>query len=174
MSYIGLQPQVGSYSKLDNLAPLFNGSTTTFTLQVGGSPVIAGSPQNLLISINGVLQEPGISYSVLNNQIIFAVPPPSGATFFGVRLGHVMNLGIPSDSSITAAKLNAADAANFRAVIGGGAQGNGGDAIFHLNGQVVTSSYTVPVGMNASSTGPITINDGVTVTIPDGSRWVVD
>ena len=57
--------------------------------------------------------------------------------------------------------------------VGGGATGGGGDEIFVENGQNVTTSYSIPSGKNAMSTGPITINGGVTVTIPAGSRWVV-
>jgi len=57
--------------------------------------------------------------------------------------------------------------------IGGGATGNGGDQIFVENGQTVTSSYQIPVGRNASSVGPITINSGTVVTVPSGSRWIV-
>jgi hypothetical protein len=57
--------------------------------------------------------------------------------------------------------------------VGQGATGNGGDQIFVENGQTVTTSYTMPTSKNAMSTGPITINSGVTVTIPSGSRWVV-
>lgn len=57
--------------------------------------------------------------------------------------------------------------------LGGGATGSGGDQIFVQNGQTVTTSYTIPTGKNASTTGPITINSGVTVTVPSGSRWVV-
>jgi hypothetical protein len=57
--------------------------------------------------------------------------------------------------------------------IGGGATGGGADQVFYLNGQTVTTSYSIPSGQNAMSTGPITINSGVTVTVPTGSRWVV-
>ena len=57
--------------------------------------------------------------------------------------------------------------------IGGGATGNGGDQIFVENSQTVTASYSIPVGRSASSVGPITINSGVSVTVPSGSRWVV-
>ena len=57
--------------------------------------------------------------------------------------------------------------------IGGGATGGGTDQIFVENGVTVTTDYTFPVGKNASSVGPITINSGITVTIPDGQRWVV-
>lgn len=57
--------------------------------------------------------------------------------------------------------------------IGGGATGGGADQVFSLNDQSVTVSYTVPTGKNAVSAGPITINNGVTVTVSDGSNWVV-
>ena len=42
-----------------------------------------------------------------------------------------------------------------------------------VNSATVTANYTIPSGSNASSAGPITIADGVAVTVPDGSRWVV-
>jgi hypothetical protein len=57
--------------------------------------------------------------------------------------------------------------------IGGGATGNGGDQVFVENGQTVTSSYQLPASKNASSVGPITINSGVSVTVPSASRWVI-
>ena len=57
--------------------------------------------------------------------------------------------------------------------LGGGATGSSGDQIFIENGQTVTATYSIPVGKNAMSTGPITINSGATVTVPSGSRWVV-
>ena len=57
--------------------------------------------------------------------------------------------------------------------IGGGATGAGGDEVFVLNSKTVTTSYSIPSNKNATSTGPLTINSGVTITIPSGSRWVV-
>jgi hypothetical protein len=57
--------------------------------------------------------------------------------------------------------------------IGGGATGGGNDQIFVENGQTVTTTYSIPSGKNAMSTGPITINSGASVTVPSGSRWVV-
>jgi hypothetical protein len=56
---------------------------------------------------------------------------------------------------------------------GGGATGGGSDEVFVENDQVVTTSYSIPATKNAMTTGPITINSGVTVTVPSGSRWVV-
>jgi len=57
--------------------------------------------------------------------------------------------------------------------LGGGATGGGSDQIFNLNGQTVTTSYSIPNGKNASSAGPITIDTAATVTIPTGSVWVI-
>jgi hypothetical protein len=59
------------------------------------------------------------------------------------------------------------------ASVGGGATGGGNDEVFVENSQTVTTNYTMTSGKSASSSGPITINTGVTITIPSGSRWVV-
>lgn len=57
--------------------------------------------------------------------------------------------------------------------IGGGAKGGGSDDVFYENGQTVTTNYTLTASKNAMSAGPITINAGVTVTVPSGASWVV-
>ena len=57
--------------------------------------------------------------------------------------------------------------------VGGGATGGGADQVFVENDQVITTSYTIPTGKNASSVGPLTVNSGVVVTVSTGSRWVV-
>ena len=57
--------------------------------------------------------------------------------------------------------------------IGGGAKGGGSDDVFYENGQTVTTNYTLTTNKNAVSAGPITINSGVTVTVPSGQTWVV-
>jgi hypothetical protein len=57
--------------------------------------------------------------------------------------------------------------------VGGGATGGGADQVFIENSLIVTTNYTITTSKNAMSTGPITINSGVTVTIPTGARWVV-
>ena len=59
------------------------------------------------------------------------------------------------------------------APVGGGATGGGSDAVFVENDQTVTTNYTIPATKNAMSTGPVTIDSGVTVTVSSGSRYVV-
>ena len=57
--------------------------------------------------------------------------------------------------------------------IGGGATGGGGDDVFYENAMNVTTNYTLPTGKNAMSAGPIIVDDGVVVTVPDGANWTV-
>ena len=57
--------------------------------------------------------------------------------------------------------------------IGGGATGGGSDDVFYENGQTVGTSYTLTTNKNAMSAGPISINSGVTVTIPSGQSWTI-
>ena len=57
--------------------------------------------------------------------------------------------------------------------IGAGATGGGPDQVFFENDQTVTANYTITTNKNAMTAGPITINSGVTVTIPTGSEWSI-
>jgi len=53
------------------------------------------------------------------------------------------------------------------------ATGGGSDQIFWENDITVTTNYTITTGKNAMSAGPITVANGVTVTVPSGSTWTV-
>lgn len=71
-----------------------------------------------------------------------------------------------ADGSVTASKIDPA------AKIGG-ATGAGTDRTFYENDQSVNTDYTISTNKNAMSAGPITIADGVGVTVPDGSTWTI-
>jgi hypothetical protein len=59
-------------------------------------------------------------------------------------------------------------------MIGGGAgQGFAPGVPIYENTQTITSNYTITTGSNAMSAGPITINTGITVTVPTDSTWVI-
>ena len=70
-------------------------------------------------------------------------------------------------------KMYVKNAGGLVVPIGGGASGGGANQVFYENDQTVTANYTITSGKNAMSTGPITVNSGVTVTVPSGSVWVV-
>lgn len=63
-------------------------------------------------------------------------------------------------------------AATGTAVISSGMATAPGLPIYE-NTQTVTSTYSITSGSSALSAGPVTLNSGVTVTIPSGSRWVI-
>lgn len=49
----------------------------------------------------------------------------------------------------------------------------GGTFAIQLNEQNIVANYSIPVGYNGVSAGPITIANGVVVTIPSGSAWSI-
>jgi hypothetical protein len=73
-----------SNQKLDALT--FNGSTTTFNLTASSAAVTPANAASLLISIDGVLQEPGADYTISGSTITFTTAPESTDTFFGVHM----------------------------------------------------------------------------------------
>lgn len=47
------------------------------------------------------------------------------------------------------------------------------NGLFWQNAATVSTSYTIPEDTNSFTAGPLTIEDGVTITIPDGSAWTI-
>ena len=68
----------------------FNGSTTTFALASGATTVSPGTAATLIISLNGVVQEPDVDYSVSGSNITFAQAPTEGTDFFGISLNGIV------------------------------------------------------------------------------------
>lgn len=64
------------------------------------------------------------------------------------------------------------DGTQFQLVSGAGGGAKAGGVIYE-NALIVTANYTLTTGKNGHSVGPITINGGVSVTIPSGQRWVI-
>ena len=56
---------------------------------------------------------------------------------------------------------------------GAGATGGGSDEVFVENDQTATTSYTLSTNKNASAVGPLTVNSGVTITVPANARLIV-
>ena len=106
MPYLGQVPLTGNYNKLDSISGSFNGSTTTFNLTAGSvamEPVVAPA---LLVSVNGVLQQPITDYTISGSTITFTTAPASTDTCFIVIMGGETGIGSPSDSTVTSAKLS--------------------------------------------------------------------
>ena len=101
MAYIGQSIKNGTFTVLDTSGNTYNGSNTTFNL---GTQV--GSPAQLLVSHDGVVQKPGTDYTLASGgtQITFTTAPASGASIFIVEIsgavGGPMNRDINGDELI--------------------------------------------------------------------------
>ena len=233
-NYIGNQIQRGEFKKLDSIASSFDGSTTTFNLTFNGTSVQVGDNTALIVSLNGVIQEPGISYTLATggSQIVFTSAPANGASCFITQLGGIGDTVTPTDGSVISSKIApnavnsshiapgtviASDVADgsitaakladtYLTPTGDGSQLTGIDALPSQSGQsgnylttdgstaswaaldtdansttkglyehsaTISANYSITSGNNAMTAGPITIDDGVSVTIPAGSVWTI-
>ena len=229
MPYIGNDIRANvDYKTIDDISGSFNGSTTSFALQVGG---VAPTPfpkyeTQLIISVGGVVQEPDSTgttgFQLSGTNIVFSSAPASGESFFGVLLASADYLnaggtfpdGTVSVPSITFTEdtdtgffrvssgqigivANGTKVAQFPTATGSSGQllstngagvlsyvdppasatGGGNDKVVYENGTNITTNYTIGTSFgataNAGSFGPITIDAGVTLTIPSGSVYTV-
>ena len=69
MPFIGTQPEVGGYSVLDNLTA---SATASYTLQKDSANFVPSSANQLLVSLNGVIQKPGSSFTVSGSTLTFS------------------------------------------------------------------------------------------------------
>lgn len=137
----------------------FTFEDTTSTLRGIITNAVKSTTGNLtLTSVNGVVEVSGTS----------AMKIPSGTS-----------VQRPSSATIGEIRYNV-DAATYEGYgengwdqLGGGATGGGTDKVFFLNSQVIAQNYTVPLNKNAGTFGPVVVNSGVAVTVPDGSVWTV-
>lgn len=150
MAYQGNNPQLTNVRKLD--VPTFNGVSTTFAITVSGVSISVPLAEQLIISINGVVQEPNSAYSVSGGNIIFSTAPAALDTFFGVVFGFTFSIANVIMKS--------------------------GDS---MGGDLVLNSSTPPTSLSAASKGyvdtglankvvalPVTVVTGTTQT---GVNW---
>ena len=106
MSYIGKEPTVGNFQKCDAIS-VVNGQAS-YTLQVSGTNVVPESVNHMLVSLNGILQAPTDSFTVSGSTLTFASNLATGDVIdFVMILGNVLDLGVPSDNTVSLAKLTA-------------------------------------------------------------------
>jgi hypothetical protein len=104
MAYIGREPQVGNFQVCDAIS-VVNGQAA-YTMQVNSVNVSPETANHMLVSLNGVLQAPGSSYTVSGSTITFASNLATGDVINFIHiLGSVLDLGVPSDGTVTAAKV---------------------------------------------------------------------
>ena len=120
MAYIGKTPVIGNFQKCDSIS-VVNGQAA-YTLQVGGVNVSPQSENHMLVSLNGILQAPVDSFTVSGSTLTFASNLITGDVIdFVMILGNVLDLGVPSDNTVSTAKI--VDGAITSAKLGSGVGG---------------------------------------------------
>jgi hypothetical protein len=106
MPFIGRQPTIGNFQVCDAISVV--DAQAAYTMQVGGVNVSPESANHMLVSLNGILQAPTSSFTVSGSTITFASALETGDVIDFIQiLGNVLDLGVPSDSTVTLAKLTA-------------------------------------------------------------------
>ena len=104
MAYIGNKPTIGNFQICDAIS-VVNGQAA-YTMQVGSVNVIPQSANHMIVSLNGTIQKPNSSFTVSGAVITFSSNLATGDVIDFIQiLGDVLDLGVPSDATVTAAKL---------------------------------------------------------------------
>ena len=104
MAYIGREPQIGNYQVCDAISVV--NAQAAYTMQVDSVNVIPESVNHMIVSLNGVIQKPGSSYTISSSTITFSSNLATGDSIdFIYLLGNVLDLGTPSDDTVTGAKI---------------------------------------------------------------------
>ena len=98
----------------------------------------------------------------------------------GVKISNLTELtGTPPDTAVlpivSGGITQKVAIASIKTLIpaGSGAKGGAGNLVFWENPVGITVSYSISAGANAGSFGPISIANGITVTVPTGSTWSI-
>ena len=103
MPFIGQEPLTGAYHVLDSITA---SATATYNLQLNSGAFSPATANQLLVSLNGVIQKPGSSFTISGSQITFSSALTSSDSIdFIMALGDVLSVGTPTDGSVATAKI---------------------------------------------------------------------
>ena len=144
MAYIGKTPVIGNFQVCDALIAT---TTDTYALEVDSVAVSPQSANHCLVSLNGILQAPTTSFTISGSDIVFASAlTASDSIDFVMILGNVLDLGVPSDGTITHAKFasNTGGAVDWQTVITGNTTMVAGRGYF-VNTTSIAITMTLPI-----------------------------
>ena len=103
MPFIGQEPLTGAYHVLDSITA---SATATYNLQLNSGAFSPATANQLLVSLNGVIQKPGSSFTVSGSTLTFSSALTSSDSIdFIIAMGEPLLIGTPSDGTVTTNKL---------------------------------------------------------------------
>ena len=166
MPFIGQEPITGAFHKLDAIT---TSSTNTYDLLLNGGAYSPASANHLMVSLNGVIQSPGSSFTISGSQITFV---PSSGTLsssdsidFIMALGNVMDIGTPSDGTVTTNKI--VNSAVTDAKIAGMAASKLTGALPAISGASLTDMGSTLIGLFSPSSAVTNFDITLSATAHD-------
>ena len=105
MPYLGQNPTVGNFVKLDSISTV--DGQATYNLTLDSTAFTPESANHMLVVVNGIVQSPTTNYTVSGSTITFTGNLVTGDVINEIRVfGDVLNIGTPSDATVTNAKTN--------------------------------------------------------------------
>ena len=159
MSYIGRAPtDTGEFQLIDEISSSFDGSVQSFDLKVG-TLAITPSKENIIVAIDGVLQDPNSAYNVSGSTITFSEAPDSSATFYGVLTGQVgasiANSTITNDHVSGTAAIDQSKLNLSTGIVSSSAQIASDISGSYLGQAVVSSSAQIASAISGSVVGGV-------------------
>tara|TARA_B100001057_G_scaffold245536_1_gene245879 strand:+ start:2846 stop:3391 length:546 start_codon:yes stop_codon:yes gene_type:complete len=112
MPFIGQEPITGAYHVLDAITA---SATATYNLQLNGGAFSPATANQLIVSLNGVIQKPGSSFNISGSQITFSSALTSSDSIdFIMALGDVLNVGTPTDGTVNSGKIASSAVTNAK------------------------------------------------------------
>ena len=146
-SYIGKPPATGLFKKLDSIAVV--NAQAAYTLQYSSSNFKPATAEQLIVSVNGVIQAPGDAYTISGSTITFSENLVTGDVIdFIVALGEVGNTVTPTDGSVDVNKMSSSIMK---------------DGAIRVNDTSLSNNVTIASDENAMVAGPYTLNATLTV-----------
>ena len=165
---------VGTMAKFNYTA---TSGQTVFTGADDNTAVLALNVGAEIVTLNGITLEQGTDYTATTSTITLTVGATTGDELNVYAFGNFTVADVVPASTGGTFQSNIVVNGNVDAQTftqnGAPLEAGAKEGIFWENSQAVTANYTITAGKNAGTFGPITVNSGVSVTVPSGSRWII-
>ena len=147
MPYVGVAPSSGLFKKLDSITTV--NAQAAYTMQHNSANFAPATAEQLIVSVNGVIQAPGDAFTISGSTITFSENLVTGDVIdFIIALGEVGNTVTPTDGSVDINKMSTSIMK---------------DNAIRVNDTALANNVTIAADENAMVAGPFTLNATLTV-----------
>ena len=147
MPYIGVAPSSGLFKKLDAITVV--NAQAAYTMQYNSINFKPATAEQIIVSVNGVVQAPTDAYTVSGSTITFSENLVTGDVIdFIVALGEVGNTVTPTDGSVDINKMSSSIMK---------------DAGIRVNDNELTNDVTIAADERAMVSGDFKVSANLTI-----------